>query len=264
MTKNLLAPARSPRSARRWELRRNALAALAVLGVALATLLASSAVQQPAVAAASELTEALRLPRSPLARPIQLARRPASGLNPVSQPPLQRMCARSRTSPAWSPAAIAYRSRRPARWSGRRTAPEARAAIDPLFIVAVIAVESRFNPIAQSDGGAMGLMQVIPHFHADKFDAKAGSVFDPETNIQLGATVLKDYISKGGTEIAGLQLYNGSSGDLANSYAHASPRREAAFAGRASPGTRPQSRLTRFPFPPRPGASTAPGHARRR
>jgi soluble lytic murein transglycosylase-like protein len=94
-----------------------------------------------------------------------------------------------------------------------------RSGVDPLLIVAVIAVESRFNPIAQSVGGAMGLMQVIPHYHADKFDAKLESVLDPETNIQLGATVLKDSIKRGGTEIAGLQLYNGSFGDPANGYA---------------------------------------------
>jgi soluble lytic murein transglycosylase-like protein len=94
----------------------------------------------------------------------------------------------------------------------------ARSGLDPLLILAVIAVESRFNPIAQSDGGAMGLMQVIPHYHKDKMES-ADSVLDPETNIQLGARVLKDYIRRGGTEVAGLQLYNGSSGDPDNGYA---------------------------------------------
>jgi len=94
----------------------------------------------------------------------------------------------------------------------------ARSGLDPLLILAVIAVESRFNPIAQSDGGALGLMQVIPHYHKDKMDS-ADSVLDPETNIQLGARVLKDYIRRGGTEVAGLQLYNGSSGDPDNGYA---------------------------------------------
>ena len=93
--------------------------------------------------------------------------------------------------------------------------------VDPLLIIAVMAVESRFNPIAQSDGGAIGLMQVIPRFHADKFDVALGkSVLDPRTNIQLGARVLKDYIRRGGTDVAGLQLYNGASADAGNGYAN--------------------------------------------
>ena len=93
--------------------------------------------------------------------------------------------------------------------------------VDPLLIVAVMAVESRFNPIAQSDRGAIGLMQVIPRFHTDKFNAARGeSVLDPRINIQLGARVLKEYIRRGGTDVAGLQLYNGASADASNVYAN--------------------------------------------
>lgn len=96
-----------------------------------------------------------------------------------------------------------------------------RIGVDPLLIIAVIAVESRFNPIAQSDLGAMGLMQVIPRYHADKLDTADGhSVLDPPTNIELGARVLKEYIRRGGTEVAGLQLYNGASDDPSNAYAN--------------------------------------------
>ena len=93
--------------------------------------------------------------------------------------------------------------------------------VDPLLIIAVMAVESRFNPIAQSDGGAIGLMQVIPRYHTDKFDAARGeSMLDPRRNIQLGARVLKEYIRRGGTDVAGLQLYNGASADASNVYAN--------------------------------------------
>ena len=92
--------------------------------------------------------------------------------------------------------------------------------LDPVLVVAVMAVESRFNPIAQSESGAMGLMQVIPRFHPDKFsDDGKNSIFDPHVNIELGAKVLKEYIRRGGTEVAGLQLYNGSAGDPTYSYA---------------------------------------------
>ncbi len=95
-----------------------------------------------------------------------------------------------------------------------------RIGIDPLLIIAVIAVESRFNPIAESDMGAQGLMQVIPRFHKEHLESAAtDSVLDPHANIRLGARVLKDYIKSGGTEVAGLQRYNGSSGDASNAYA---------------------------------------------
>lgn len=96
-----------------------------------------------------------------------------------------------------------------------------RRRLDPLLIVAVMAVESRFNPVAQSDAGATGLMQVIPHFHQEKFSATGGkSAFDPRTNIEVGVQVLKEYIVRGGNEAAGLQLYNGASGDPSNAYAN--------------------------------------------
>lgn len=95
-----------------------------------------------------------------------------------------------------------------------------RIGLDPLLIIAVIAVESRFNPIAESDMGAQGLMQVIPRFHKEHLESAAtDSVLDPHANIRLGARVLKDYIKSGGTEVAGLQRYNGSSGDTSNAYA---------------------------------------------
>jgi soluble lytic murein transglycosylase-like protein len=97
----------------------------------------------------------------------------------------------------------------------------ARDGLDPLLILAVMAVESRFNPIAASDGGAVGLMQVIPRYHADKFDASIGeSALDPHTNISIGARALKEYIRRGGSPIAGLQLYNGAPGDASSAYAY--------------------------------------------
>jgi soluble lytic murein transglycosylase-like protein len=96
-----------------------------------------------------------------------------------------------------------------------------RIGVDPLLLVAVIAVESRFNPIAQSDAGAVGLMQVIPGFHEDKFDAAAADpVLDPHANIRLGARVLREYIARAGGETAGLQMYNGSGDDPTNAYAN--------------------------------------------
>ena len=97
----------------------------------------------------------------------------------------------------------------------------ARTGVDPLLIVAVMAVESRFNPIAHSDAGATGLMQVITGYHKDKIEADAGDpALDPHANIRLGARILQECIKRAGTEAAGLQLYNGSSDDVTTAYAN--------------------------------------------
>jgi len=95
----------------------------------------------------------------------------------------------------------------------------AEVGLDPLLVLAVIAVESRFNPIAESGMGAKGLMQIIPRFHLDKLRAAGGedAVFHPESNILVGARILQEYIYRGGTLVAGLQQYNGASRD-ANAY----------------------------------------------
>ena len=96
-----------------------------------------------------------------------------------------------------------------------------RTGVDPLLILAVISVESRFNPIAESVMGAKGLMQVIPKYHLDKLDAVGGegAVFDPVTNILVGARILKDAMRRGGGLMPGLQLYNGAFSDDSQQYA---------------------------------------------
>ncbi|WP_374261635.1 lytic transglycosylase domain-containing protein [Zoogloea sp.] len=93
--------------------------------------------------------------------------------------------------------------------------------VDPLLLVAVMAIESRFNPFAESPMGAQGLMQVIPKWHPDKVDVKTdkGAMFDPDTNIRVGALVLKEYIQSTGSVERALQQYNGSS-DPAAPYAN--------------------------------------------
>ena len=93
--------------------------------------------------------------------------------------------------------------------------------VDPLLLVAVMAIESRFNPFAESPMGAQGLMQVIPKWHPDKVDVKSdkGAMFNPDTNIRVGALVLKEYIQSTGSVERALQQYNGSS-DPATPYAN--------------------------------------------
>src|SRR3970282_1554375 len=65
-------------------------------------------------------------------------------------------------------------------------------AVDPLLILAIMAIESGFNPVAQSSMGAVGLMQVIPRFHSEKLEDHGGqqTLLDPEINIRVGTQVL--------------------------------------------------------------------------
>jgi soluble lytic murein transglycosylase-like protein len=92
--------------------------------------------------------------------------------------------------------------------------------VDPLLIIAVISIESRFNPIAESVKGAKGLMQIIPKYHAEKLQEFGGvdSVFDPETNIQVGAQILKEYIRMTGNVGIALQMYAGALSDNEDQY----------------------------------------------
>lgn len=85
--------------------------------------------------------------------------------------------------------------------------------IDPLLILSIIAIESRFNPFAESSMGAKGLMQVIPRFHTDKLPVGANerSLLDPVINVQVGVKVLEEAIRRKGGLVAGLQQYAGSS-----------------------------------------------------
>jgi len=96
-----------------------------------------------------------------------------------------------------------------------------QVGLDPLLILAVMAVESRFNPIAESLVGAKGLMQVIPKYHQDKVVEHGGeeALLDPIINILLGARILKEYIRRTGSLEAGLQFYNGALADPSSQYA---------------------------------------------
>ncbi len=87
-----------------------------------------------------------------------------------------------------------------------------RMALDPTLILAVMAIESSFNPFAQSPVGAQGLMQVMTRIHDDKYQAFGGirAAFDPVTNLRVGVQVLKESISRAGGLEAGLRYYVGA------------------------------------------------------
>ncbi|NIF54894.1 lytic transglycosylase domain-containing protein [Burkholderia sp. Ax-1724] len=84
--------------------------------------------------------------------------------------------------------------------------------LDPLLLLSVMAIESGFNPYAESGVGAQGLMQVMSKVHSDKFQyfGGEGAALEPLANIKVGALVLKDCIARGGSLAGGLRLYVGS------------------------------------------------------
>jgi soluble lytic murein transglycosylase-like protein len=84
--------------------------------------------------------------------------------------------------------------------------------LDPLLILSVMAIESGFNPFAESPVGAQGLMQVMSKVHRDKFEDHGGvkAALNPVANIRVGSLILKDYVTRGGSIEAGLKLYVGA------------------------------------------------------
>ena len=84
--------------------------------------------------------------------------------------------------------------------------------LDPTLLLAVMAVESSFNPFAQSAVGAQGLMQVMTRVHTDKYAGFGGQLaaFDPVTNLRVGAQVLSEYVRNSGSVEGGLRQYVGA------------------------------------------------------
>ncbi|MDO9114729.1 MAG: transglycosylase SLT domain-containing protein [Polaromonas sp.] len=87
-----------------------------------------------------------------------------------------------------------------------------KAKLDPTLILAIMAIESGFNPFAQSPVGAQGLMQVMTNIHHAKYENFGGKLaaFDPVTNLRVGVKVLQECIARAGSVEAGLKFYVGA------------------------------------------------------
>ncbi|KAF1046946.1 lytic transglycosylase domain-containing protein [Xylophilus sp.] len=87
-----------------------------------------------------------------------------------------------------------------------------RTKLDPTLILAIVAIESGFNPFAQSPVGAQGLMQVMTTVHTDKYRNFGGhlAAFDPVTNLRVGVKVLQECIARAGSLQGGLRFYVGA------------------------------------------------------
>ncbi len=127
-----------------------------------------------------------------------------------------------------------------------------RTKLDPTLILAIMAIESGFNPFAQSAMGAQGLMQVMTKIHGDKYENFGGNMaaFDPVSNLRVGVKVLQECIARAGSLEGGLRFYVGAAnleGD--NSYA------DKVLAEHA----RIQSVASGRPVPPAPAQLAPPG-----
>lgn len=95
-----------------------------------------------------------------------------------------------------------------------------KVQLEPTLILAVMAVESGFNPFAQSPMGAQGLMQVMTKVHSEKYDNFGGKLaaFDPLSNLRVGAKVLVDCIARAGSIEGGLKQYLGTTSNEDGGY----------------------------------------------
>ena len=95
---------------------------------------------------------------------------------------------------------------------GEAYAVGGKTKLDPTLILAVMAIESRFNPFAQSAVGAQGLMQVMTRIHIDKYESFGGELaaFDPVANLRVGVQILQECIRRAGSLEGGLRYYVGA------------------------------------------------------
>ena len=190
-----------------------------------------------------------------------------------------------RRATAADPSALDKEQAAVAQWISRRyrVAPEPVARLvkeawavgeatrlDPTLILAVMAIESSFNPFAQSPVGAQGLMQVMTRIHDDKYEAFGGThaAFDPVSNLRVGAQILREYITRAGSLEAGLKWYVGaanlpSDGGYAAKVMSEQNHLRNVAQGRHVPVTIPQLVRTSAPAAPEAAASTPATNAAR-
>ena len=94
-----------------------------------------------------------------------------------------------------------------------------RSQIPPSLILAIVAIESKFNPFTAGTQGAMGLMQIEPVAQEETLNQFGGKLaaFDPQTNLRIGARLLQSNIQQAGSVEEGLRLYGRSSGQVNDS-----------------------------------------------
>lgn len=129
--------------------------------------------------------------------------------------------------------------------------------LDPTLILAIMAVESSFNPFAQSGVGAQGLMQVMTRVHGEKYESAGGTLtaFDPVTNMRVGVKVLQECIQRAGSLEGGLRYYvgaanSGEDGGYASKVLAENERLRQVVAGRSPPTVNPPTVVRASATPP--------------
>ena len=155
------------------------------------------------------------------------ARLPVVAEASVEEAPTSEIIVASDRATAVNPKSLPKEQAAVAYWLSTkyRVAPEPIAALvseayaqgkanklDPTLILAIMAIESSFNPFAQSTVGAQGLMQVMTRVHEDKYRHFGGqwAAFDPLSNLRVGVSVLKECIARAGSLEGGLRYYVGA------------------------------------------------------
>lgn len=89
-----------------------------------------------------------------------------------------------------------------------------RTQLPPSLILAIMAVQSRFNPFASGNSGQVGLMQIELQAHMDALVQFGGplAAFDPLTNVRVGVRHLQGLMQQTNSLEEALALYGLSSG----------------------------------------------------
>ncbi len=92
----------------------------------------------------------------------------------------------------------------------------AKHSIDPILLLSIMKIESRFNYKSISPTGPIGLFQIAYSYHKEK--ATRAALFDPKTNIMVGAQIVREYSDLSRNQVETLLRYSGSLGQ-STSYA---------------------------------------------
>ena len=102
----------------------------------------------------------------------------------------------------------------PLGWRAELTGAAGRAALDPLFVAAIVREESSFNPQARSRVGARGLMQLMPETARPMARARGLAFQDgdlleePAANLDMGAAFMGRLVKEFGDPRLAIAAYN--------------------------------------------------------